>query len=307
MATLDDFEYEQENQNEEPKNSDSISRCQIEDASLLNDAWQSSLEKIHEWHESFASYVYFKEKILGKVGRTGKKFEFSWLETNDLYFENVRSAIDADKDYWISAAEVSKRITDDDGKPILREKWVSSMPCHFLILDLNEAVEAENLNLDFNLSGGQMAELVLEHCRQRGLPEPLIWGDHEELAVVWPLKVPYKKGRNSYENNRGRIVFNEFAFNLDWNDIQDLLYKDFEYLGANPQKKHALTLLRVPGTFNTHANAPVRVFHDAEKTTVEEIKSGLEYVNDRLKRYKVIKRPDLQTKLKEFQKDNEEF
>ncbi|MBR2208819.1 MAG: hypothetical protein IJ859_08465 [Synergistaceae bacterium] len=34
MATFDDFEYEQKNQNEEPKNSDSISRCQFEDASL---------------------------------------------------------------------------------------------------------------------------------------------------------------------------------------------------------------------------------------------------------------------------------
>ena len=219
MATLDDFEYEQENQNEETKNSDLISRCQFEDASLNKKKFPvirdritanqmsnfiecdyttvNELKKVHEWQDRYAGYVYFKEKIIGKIGKKGKKNNFYWLETNDLYLENVRSAIDADKDYWISAAEVSKRITDDDDKPVLREKWISSMPCHFLILDLNEAVEAENLNLDFNLSGGQMAELVLEHCSQRGLPEPLIWGDHEELAVVWPLKVPYKKGRNS--------------------------------------------------------------------------------------------------------------
>ncbi len=33
MATLDDFDYEEKNQNEESKNSDSISRCHFENAS----------------------------------------------------------------------------------------------------------------------------------------------------------------------------------------------------------------------------------------------------------------------------------
>ena len=208
MATLD---YEEKNQNEEPKNSDLISRCQFENASfnkknsairdritgeiMLNSVENdyiifSGLRNIHEWHDSKASYVYFKEKIISKTGKEGKKNNFYWLETNDLYLENVKSAVDSDKDYWISAAEVSERIKDKDGKPVLREKWVTSMPCHFLILDLNVAVEAENLNLDFNLSGEQMTELVLEHCRQRGLPAPIIWGDHEELAVVfWKRRI----------------------------------------------------------------------------------------------------------------------
>ena len=273
------------------------------------------LKKIHEWHDREARYVYFKEKIIGKRERNEKKNNFYWLETNDLYFENVQSAIediDVDKDFWISAGEVGEvatLITNDDGKPIFRVKWISSMPCHFLIFDLEEATIPENLNLDFDLGGEQMAELVLEHCRQRGLPEPIIWGDHEEVAVVWPLKVPYKKDveQNFSRNRKGELVFNEFAFNLAWNDVQNLLYEDFKYLGANPKKKHALTLLRVPGSFNTHANAPVRVFHDADKTTLEEIKSGLEYVSRRLKNYRPIKRPDLQEKLKEFQKDHEEF
>ena len=65
--------------------------------------------------------------------------------------------------------------------------------------------------------------------------------------------------------------------------------------------------MRVLGTFNTHANEPVKVFHDAEKTTVEELKSGLDYVRSRLKNYRPIKRPDIQEKLNEFQKDYEEF
>ena len=306
MATLD---YEEKNQNEKSENSDSISRCQFENASLLNDAWQLSLEKIHDWHESFASYVYFKEKIIGRLSKTDKKNNFYWLETNDLYLENVKRAVDSDKDYWISAAEVSEKIKDKDGKPVLREKWVTSMPCHFLILDLNEAVEAENLNLDFNLSGEQMSELVLEHCRQRGLPEPIIWGDHEELALVWALEKPYEKGEaeNLFRNGKGEVVFNEFAFNLAWNDVQNLLCEDFKYLGANPKKKHALTLLRVPGTFNTHADAPVRVLYDAEKTTPEKIKSGLAYVREKIKNQEKIERPNLENKLKNFQKDNEEF
>ncbi len=260
------------------------------------------IEKFHEWHDSKASYVFLKEKILGKVGRTGKKNNFYWLETNDLYLESVRSAIDADKDYWISAAEVSEKIKDKDGKPVLREKWVTSMPCHFLILDLNVAVEAENLNLDFNLSGEQMTELVLEHCRQRGLPEPIIWGDHEELALVWSLETPYfKSDENYHADSRGNFVLDEFKFNSDWDDVQNLLCEDFKYLGANPKKKHALTMLRVPGTFNTSANVPVRVLHDAEKTTVEKIKSGLSDVREK------IERPNLDDKINEFYGDHQEF
>ena len=252
-----------------------------------------------------------KEKIAGKRSRGEKKNNFYWLEINDLYLADVQRAIDEERDYWISAAEVSTplRNEDDDGKPIFREGWVMSMPCHFLILDLEEAGISENLNLDFYLSGEQMTELVLEHCRHRGLPEPIIWGDHEELAVVWPLKVPYEKGRYGYENNRGRLVLDKkgFVFNLDWNEIQDLLYKDFKYLGANPKKKHALTMLRVPGTFNSHANATVRIFHDAEKTSLKKIENALAYVRYRLERYKTIRHHDFKEKLKEFQNENEEF
>ena len=154
-----------------------------------------------------------------------------------------------------------------------------------------------------------MTELVLEHCRQRGLPEPVIWGDHEELAVVWALETPYGKGEaeNLFRNGKGEFIFNEFAFNLDWDEVQNLLCEDFKYLGANPKKKHALTLLRVPGTFNTHANAPVRVLHDAEKTTVEKIKSGLDYVREKIKNQEKIERPNLDDELKKFQKNYEEF
>ncbi|MBR6901265.1 MAG: hypothetical protein IKN30_04295 [Synergistaceae bacterium] len=277
----------------------------------IKNLWERSLGKLHKLDEEYAWYVYFKEKIPGKKSRNEKKNNFYWLENDDLYREDVQSAVDEERDYWISAAEVSTplRNEDDDGKPIFREGWVTSMPCHFLILDLEEAGISENLNLDFYLSGEQMTELVLEHCRHRGLPEPIIWGDHEELFVVWPLKVPYEKGRYGYENNRGRLVLDKkgFVFNLDWNEVQNLLYEDFKYLGANPTKKHALTMLRVPGTFNSHANTHVRVFHDAEKTTRKEIKNALAYVRDRLERYKPIRHPDFQAKLEEFQKENEEF
>ena len=271
--------------------------------------WERSLGKLHEWYEREARYVYFKEKIAGKRSRNEKKNNFYWLENDDLYRADVQRAIDEKRDYWFSAAEVSTPITDINEKPFFREKWVTSMPCHFLILDLEEAVISENLNLDFYLRGEQMTELVLEHCRHRGLPEPIIWGDNEELYVVWPLEVPYREGRYGYKNNRGRLIINKkgFVFNLDWNEVQNLLYIDFKYLGANPTKKHALTMFRVPGTFNSHANAPVRVFHDAEKTTVEEINAGLDYVRDRLKRYKPIRRADLKEKLKEFQDLNERY
>ena len=94
------------------------------------------LKKIHEWHDNIARYVHFKEKIIGKRGRNEKKNNFYWLEKNDLYLATIQKAIDCDKDYWISAAEVSYRLCDKNGTPLFREKWISSMPCHFLILDL---------------------------------------------------------------------------------------------------------------------------------------------------------------------------
>ena len=289
--------------------SENASRMYDVEASDLQCALERTIEKLHKWHNSSKRYFYFKEKILGKRARNEKKNNFYWLAVNALYIENVQRVIDTDKDYWISPAEVSYRLCDKNGTPLFREKWISSMPCHFLILDLEEARISENLNLDFELGGEQMAELVLEHCRQRGLPEPIIWGDREEVAIVWPLDKPYEKGEseNFFRNRKGELVFNEYAFNLAWNDIQNLLYEDFKYLGANPKKKHALTLLRVPGTFNTHANSPVKVLHDAEKTTVEELKSGLNYVRSRVKNYRAIKRPDLQEKLNKFQKEHEEF
>ena len=124
----------------------------------IKNLWGRTLEKLHKFDEKYAWYVYFKEKIPGKKSRNEKKNNFYWLENDDLYREDVLRAVDEERDYWISAAEVSTPLRDeyDDGKPIFRESWITSMPCHFLILDLEEAGISENLNLDFYLNGEQM-------------------------------------------------------------------------------------------------------------------------------------------------------
>lgn len=276
----------------------------------IENSWERSLEKFHDWYDTFAQYAYFKEKIIGKTGKKGKKNNFYWLETNDIYLERIQRAVKTDRDYWISVAEVSERIRDKDGKPIFREKWISQIRCHFLVLDLKEASKTENLGLDFTLWEKHITELVLEHCRQRGLPEPIIWGDYEEVVILWPLRSPYYKAGpeiNHFYSNRGEIIEDSFAFNYEWNDVQNLLYEDLKYLGANPKRKHAVTMLRVPGTFNTHANAPVRVLHDAERTTIEELNKGLNYVREALKNEEKIERPNLQAKLQEIKDEYERF
>ena len=276
----------------------------------IENSWERSLEKFHEWYDMYAEYAYFKEKIISKTGKKGKKNNFYWLETNDIYFERIQRAVKTDRDYWISAAEVSERIKDKDGKPVLREKWISQIRCHFLILDLKEASKAENLGLEFTLWEKHITELVLEHCRQRRLPEPIIWGDHEEVVILWPLRDPYYKAGpeiNHFYSNRGEIFEDSFAFNYQWNEVQNLLYEDLKYLGANPKRKHAVTMLRVPGTFNTHANAPVRLLHDADITTIEELNKGLAYVREAMKNEQKIERPNLQAQLQEIQDEYKRF
>lgn len=60
-------------------------------------------------------------------------------------------------------------------------------------------------------------------------------------------------------------------------------------------------MLRVPGTLNTHNNEPVRILHDGEKISLSELKEGLKYVSERLKRYESIDPPDLSKLLHEYE------
>ena len=136
----------------------------------------------------------------GKKGKTGKKNIEQWIETNDLYY-GLPETIKTDRDYWISAAEVVERITKA-GTPVLRDKWIYSMRCHFQILSLKDASQL----LGFQITCEQLKELVLEHCRQRVLPEPIMWEDGEDLTLVWPLSEPYYKGEfNYYYDSQGEI------------------------------------------------------------------------------------------------------
>ena len=66
-------------------------------------------------------------------------------------------------------------------------------------------------------------------------------------------------------------------------------------------------MLRVPGTWNTRTNSPVRIIHDGEITTVREINKGLSYVREQIKEEKKIVPPDLSKLLQEYKKDYEEF
>ena len=260
-----------------------------------------SLQKIHEWYDMSVYYVYFKEKILGKKGKTGKKNNYQWIETNDIYTDyGLPETIKTDRDNWFSVAETATRITKD-GTPVLREKWVSSVSCHHQILSLDEAC----VNLGINLTCEQLAELVLEHCRQRGEPAPIIWEDGEELTLVWALDTPYyraveEKDRYIYDPKTDMWYDDEYKFNPQWDKVQNWLYEDFRYLGANPKRKHIVTMLRVPGTLNTRTNMPVRILHDSEKISLSELTSGLLYVRERLRKYEPIEPPDLSKLLQEY-------
>ena len=157
--------------------------------------------------------------------------------------------------------------------------------------------------LGFTLTCEQLKELVLEHCRQRGLPTPIIWTDGEELTLVWALEEPYYRVKENYYYDRKRDMWceDEYTFSLAWDKVQNCLYEDLKYLGAKANKKHILTMLRVPGTLNTHNNEPVRILHDGEKISLSELKEGLQYVSERLERYERIDPPDLSKLLHEYE------
>ncbi len=298
---MKEFEYENEYEgmNDDQHRNDSFALNHSENASPteIEALFDRSLQKIHEWHDMSVVYVYFKEKILGKKGKTGKKNIYQWIETNDVYY-GIPETIKTDRDYWISAAETATQITKGE-TPMLREKWVVSVRCHFLILSLEEASSM----LGITLTCEQLKELVLEHCRQRGLPTPIIWTDGEELTVVWALEEPYYRVKENYYYDRKNDMWceDEYTFSLAWDKVQNWLYEDLKYLGAKANKKHILTMLRVPGTLNTHNNEPVRILNDGEKISLSELKEGLQYVSERLERYESIDPPDLSKLLHEYE------
>ena len=85
---MKEFEYEdeQEEENAGQRCGDSCSLKHSETASNEMEAlFARSLQKIHEWYDMSVYYVYFKEKILGKKGKTGKRNNYHWIETNDIY------------------------------------------------------------------------------------------------------------------------------------------------------------------------------------------------------------------------------
>ena len=149
---MKEFEYEdeQEEENADQRCEDSCSLNHSETAYRqgMEALFERSLQKIHEWYDMSVYYVYFKEKILGKKGKTGKKNNYQWIETNDIYVDyGLPETIKTDRDNWFSVAETATCITKD-GTPVLREKWVSSVSCHHQILSLDEAC----VNLGINLT-----------------------------------------------------------------------------------------------------------------------------------------------------------
>ena len=237
----------------------------------IEELFERTLERYHGWHDMSARYVYIKEKIIGKTGKKGKKNICQWIETNEIY-DGLSSRIKADRDYWMSAGEVSEGIKDKSGTPVLREKWLTEMKCHFLILGLEEA--SQLLRLNFTLTLELLGLLVIEHCRQRRLAVPMMWEDGEELTLLWVLDKPYYKEKSyctiPYYSNYGEE--NKYVFNERWTKVQTLLYEDFRRLGARKDKKHAVTMLRVPGTLNTRLNKRVRVLSDGQETSASAIR-----------------------------------
>ena len=237
----------------------------------IEELFERTLERYHDWHDMSARYVYIKEKIIGKKGKKGKKNICQWIETNEIY-DGLSSRIKADRDYWMSAGEVSEKIRDKSGTPVLREKWLTEMKCHFLILGLEEA--SHLLRLNVKLTVELLELLVIEHCRQRRLAVPMMWEDGEELTLVWVLDKPYYKEQEKYYYDYRLDMYceDEYTFNSGWTKVQTLLYEDFRILGAKKDKKHAVTMLRVPGTLNTRLNKPVRVLSYGQETSASAIR-----------------------------------
>ena len=92
----------------------------------------------------------------------------------------------------------------------------------------------------------------------------------------------------------------EYKFNTQWDKVQNWLYEGLKYLGANPKRKHIVTMLILPGTLNTSTNMPVRILHDSEEISLSALTNGLLYVRERMRKYEPIVPPDLSKLLQEY-------
>ena len=122
---------------------------------------------------------------------------------------------------------------------------------------------------------------------------------------MWALKTPYYRAveeneRYLYDCKTDMWYEDEYMFDPAWNKVQNWIYEDLRYLGANRKRKHILTMLRVPGTLNTRNNMPVRILHDSEKISLSDLTNGLLYVSERLWKYEPIVPPDLSKLLQEY-------
>lgn len=137
-----------------------------------------------------------------------------------------------DSDCWVSAAEFYQQSN--------KVKNVVLVRCNFLILDWKKS------KLDYVPLPSLGRKLVLDRCRQLGLPEPEIIDTKDGgLVLKWHWRNQMERDVLSMSNFYG------YKFNVEWDKMQKALYEAFEYLGADKRKLSAVTVFRVPGTVNT--------------------------------------------------------
>ena len=196
----------------------------------LGAIWYQDLLAYHTlWNVDENHYVFWQKKA---VDNTKRRKYWDWVKISEL--ETMIPKITFDRDYWVSAANFYR--------PCNKQKFVASIQCNFLILRWDKSV------LGFIPTPEQGRALVLARCHQIGIPEPEMVDTRDGgLELKWHWLDRMEKDIWSFSNING------YKFNKYWDEMQKKLYYAFWYLGADPHKLHALTMLRVPGTLNTTA------------------------------------------------------
>ncbi len=211
--------------------------------SILTSAYEELVAKAAELDQDwlFDPLLYHRPRntLVCLVTKTADgKWDQKWVYTRTLHKELAK--MDLSKDCWISQAEFSDRKRD--------LQHVSHLQCCFLDLDWMKCPAWANGLLPDPDNGG--VELVLDHCKEAGIPEPtLITRSGNGLHLKWVYK---------------QVI--PAAALPRWNVVQKFLCKAFEGFGADPASLDASRVLRLPGSMNNKPHTvdrQVRVVHHA--------------------------------------------
>ena len=212
MATLD---YEEKNQNEESKNSDSISRCQFENASVRSGF--ISLAYVISWSE-------FNKETSEEIGFEQEKHEWCGsLSELKSKLEDLRTNVDS---CGCSLSDCRVSLAEFDNPELKSENILGIKTC-FLFIKASE-------NFYFKTQE-EAKKALFEHCHKNGIPTP---NEIQYVIDGYYIKWNFEQGFSGSEISL-------------WKFIQKFLHGIFAKLGSDASICQDVTTMLYASGFST--------------------------------------------------------